>query len=84
MINSFHFIAGSIILLFQPMNAEEGENIAYELPQDILKNQIPANHSIAKAHSNSIEAIAAHPSHKSFASGSHDKTIKLWDVGTFK
>lgn len=33
---------------------------------------------------NSIEAIAAHPGHKNFASGSHDKTIKLWDISKFK
>lgn len=73
-----------LIYLLDLMNAEEGENIAYELPQDLLKNQIPAARSIPKAHSNSIEAIAAHPSHKTFASGSHDKTIKLWDIGSFK
>lgn len=28
--------------------------------------------------------MAAHPSNKSFASGSHDKTIKLWDIGKVK
>lgn len=47
-------------------------------------NQIPAHTKLYKAHNNSIESIAAHPSHQHFASGSHDKTIKIWDVGKFK
>ena len=39
---------------------------------------------IEKKHLNSIESLAPHPSHKTFASGSHDKTIKIWDVATLK
>lgn len=63
------------------MNAED--NPKFELSQDLLKNQIPAFQTIKKAHTNSIESLAANPSHKSFASGSHDHTIKLWDLGKF-
>lgn len=65
------------------MDQNDSKKIQYELPQDLLINQIPAHNSIKKAHNNSIESIAAHPSHKSFASGSHDKTIKIWDLGKF-
>lgn len=58
--------------------------ISFELPQDLLKNQMPPFQKIEKAHSNSIESAAPHPSNKSFATGSHDKTIKLWDLGKLK
>jgi WD40 repeat protein len=33
-----------------------------------------------KAHSNSIETVASHPSSPVLATGSHDKTIKIWDA----
>lgn len=65
------------------MDEKVTSNIVYELNQDLLKNQVPAHHSIKRAHNNSIESIAAHPSHKSYASGSHDKTIKIWDLNKF-
>lgn len=56
----------------------------YEVEQDIMKNQIFPFAKREKAHLNSVESMAAHPSLKTFATGSHDKTIKLWDVNTFK
>jgi len=43
-------------------------------------NQVDATRTIKKAHLNSIECIAGHPSNKLFATGSHDKMIKVWDL----
>jgi WD40 repeat protein len=54
------------------------------LDQDLIKNQISPVTFINRAHGNSIESLAVHPSEKTFATGSHDKTIKLWDVQGFK
>ena len=65
------------------MNDDKPEN-AFVLPQDMLQNQKGPFHEIKKAHTNSIESMASHPSHKSFASGSHDHTIKLWDLAKLK
>lgn len=56
----------------------------FELDQDLLVNQKSPFGTIKDAHKNSIESLASHPSHKSFASGSHDKNIKIWDVSTLK
>ena len=55
-----------------------------ELEQDIMVNQKQPYAVIEKKHQNSIESLAAHPSHKTFASGSHDKSIKVWDSSTLK
>ncbi len=55
-----------------------------EKEQNLMVNQIsPAKH-INEAQNNSIEALAIHPSHSSFATGSHDHNIKLWNLETFK
>ena len=36
-------------------------------------------------HQNSVDCIAANPANPNeFATGSHDKSIKIWDVNTFK
>lgn len=36
-------------------------------------------------HKNSVDALAIHPTKKGlFASGAHDRTIKLWDVTKLK
>jgi WD40 repeat protein len=48
--------------------------------QDLTARQVKANKTIVKAHLNSIECMAAHPNNKFFASGSHDHTIKIWDL----
>ena len=47
-------------------------------------NQITPFKVNNRAHSNSIESLAAHPDQKTFATGSHDKSIKIWDAVTFK
>ena len=52
--------------------------------QDLTARQVKAHKSISKAHLNSIECMAGHPSNKVFASGSHDHTIKIWDLETTK
>lgn len=56
----------------------------YNVEQDLMTNQIFPDHVVAKAHSNSIESLSCHPNGKTFATGSHDKTIKLWDAGSLK
>jgi WD40 repeat protein len=43
-------------------------------------NQVNPYKSIIKSHLNSVETLAAHPSNKFFATGSHDHTIKIWDL----
>ena len=48
--------------------------------QDLTARQIKPHKFINKAHLNSIECMAAHPNNKIFASGSHDHTIKIWDL----
>ena len=41
--------------------------------------------STLKEHTNSIDAIKINPaSKKTFVTGSHDKTIKIWDLSTCK
>ena len=36
-------------------------------------------------HQNSVDCIAANPANPNeFVTGSHDKSIKIWDVNTFK
>lgn len=36
-------------------------------------------------HDNSVDALAANPQNaKEFATGSHDRTVKIWDAPTFK
>jgi WD40 repeat protein len=47
-------------------------------------NQVEPTRVIAKSHLNSIECITGHPSKKIFATGSHDKTIKIWDMEKLK
>jgi WD40 repeat protein len=54
------------------------------LDQDLIKNQISPTAVVKRAHGNSIESLAIHPNHKTFATGSHDRTIKLWDAATLK
>jgi WD40 repeat protein len=54
------------------------------LDQDLIKNQIAPTSFLKRAHNNSIESLAIHPNHKAFATGSHDKTIKIWDGATLK
>ena len=54
------------------------------IDQDIMKNQIDPVHFIEKAHTNSIECTAVHPSRATFLTGSHDHSIKLWDAPKFK
>ena len=54
------------------------------IDQDIMKNQVDPLHFIEKAHSNSIESIAVHPNKNTFLTGSHDHSIKVWDVQKFK
>jgi WD40 repeat protein len=54
------------------------------LDQDLIKNQISPTAFLKRAHGNSIESLAVHPNQKTFATGSHDKTIKLWDAATLK
>lgn len=56
----------------------------YQLLQDLTARQIKANKTINKAHLNSIECMANHPDNKSFASGSHDHSIKIWDLDKCK
>ena len=60
------------------------EDHKYELEQDLTVNQVSPAISFHKAHANSIETVAPHPNHHSFASGSHDKTIKIWDIAKQK
>ena len=55
-----------------------------DIEQDIMINQKHPYAFLEKKHLNSIESVAAHPSHKTFASGSHDRNIKVWDVSTLK
>ena len=44
------------------------------------KQSLPTN-NLSKGHENSVDAITVDPnSDKLFATGSHDKTIKLWDA----
>lgn len=38
--------------------------------------------AILRGHSNYLTALAFHPDGKVLASGSHDRTIKLWDIAT--
>ena len=47
-------------------------------------NQISPIKDIHEAHKNSIESLAIHPKEEHFATGSHDQTIKLWDLDKFK
>lgn len=54
------------------------------MEQDLLKNQASPLHYKEKAHGNSIESLSAHPNGSVFATGSHDTTIKIWDVSSFK
>jgi WD40 repeat protein len=49
-----------------------------------MKNQLSPIILNKKAHNNSIESAAVHPNFKTLATGSHDHSIKLWDVQTFK
>ena len=43
--------------------------------------ELNAEHEIYQEHLNSVDAIAVNPANPNeFASGSHDKTLKLWDV----
>ncbi len=43
-------------------------------------NQVNPNKTILKAHLNSIECLAGNNFNKTFATGSHDHTIKIWDL----
>lgn len=52
--------------------------------QNLMINQIDPIKQIHEAHSNSIETLAVHPNQRNFATGSHDRTIKLWDLDKFK
>lgn len=53
-----------------------------EVHMDI--EQVEAIHTL-KGHSNSVDAVRVDPSNKKrFATGSHDKTIKIWDVKKLK
>lgn len=55
----------------------------YENHMDL--EQIEAVATIDKAHLNSVDAICVEPaSKKTFATGSHDRTIKIWDLKTLK
>lgn len=39
----------------------------------------------SREHTNSVDAVCIDPNgKKKFATGSHDRTIKIWDLKTFK
>ena len=47
------------------------------------KEIIPIKHK--KEHANSVQVVKFNPGEDhEFFSGSHDSTVKIWDVGTFK
>ena len=53
-----------------------------EVHMDI--DQIEPAHTL-REHTNSVDAIKVDPhGRKRFASGSHDRTIKIWDVNKMK
>ena len=61
------------------------DSLGYRVVSDIMElevigDQVLPSTSIAAAHLNSIESIAARPDGIEVATGSHDHTIKLWDV----
>lgn len=51
---------------------------------ELIGEQIEAVKTAFPAHSDSIETISAKPNGREIATGSHDHTIKLWDVETMK
>lgn len=41
--------------------------------------------AVSREHQNSVDCIAANPVNQNeFVTGSHDKSIKIWDVNSFK
>jgi WD40 repeat protein len=55
----------------------------YENHMDL--EQIEAVATIEKAHLDSVDAISVESiGRKTFATGSHDRTIKIWDLKTLK
>ena len=51
---------------------------------ELIGEQIDAVNTIFPAHQDSIETISSKPNGRELATGSHDHTIKLWDVETMK
>ncbi len=49
-----------------------------------LRAEEPNLRNTLKGHTNRVTSVAYSPDGKTLASGSYDKTIKLWDVATGK
>lgn len=49
-----------------------------------MLNQIGPLKKVHEAHTNSIDSLAVHPNNQIFATGSHDHTIKIWNLDQFK
>ena len=47
---------------------------------EMMGEQVDPTATVQPAHLNSIETIAAKPDGREVATGSHDHTVKLWDV----
>lgn len=62
----------------------QGEHKVLTLDQNLMLNQIDPLKHHHEAHNNSIEALAVHPNQTSFATGSHDHHLKIWDLEKFQ
>jgi WD40 repeat protein len=59
--------------------------IKMDLGKDWFENDVKPYERFTNAHENSIEAVVFNPANNiEIASGSHDKSIKLWDIQKFK